>query len=178
MNKVQKIREEVVRLFNHVKDSKFESDSGAFYYLKDLLDFIDSLQEEPISDDLGKAAKGFSNNLDNIHGSIGEQTRNAFMAGAKWQKTKDESYSNDLGDYINELSKQFQDVSFAKLSRIAVRAAKWKEKQDQKTIELAEDHAKLVEMEKAENLKKLADAMYYAAQTMTTDASRLWKAMD
>jgi len=48
-DKVQKIREEVEKLFNHVKDSNFESDSGAFYYLKDLLSFIDSLQEEPKS---------------------------------------------------------------------------------------------------------------------------------
>jgi hypothetical protein len=31
----------------------------------------------------------------------------------------------DLCDYINELSKQFPEVSFAKLSRIAVRVAKW-----------------------------------------------------
>ena len=51
-DKVQKIREEVERLFNHVKDSNFESDSGAFYYLKDLLDYIDSLQEEPVSEEL------------------------------------------------------------------------------------------------------------------------------
>lgn len=47
-DKVQKIREEVQRLFNHVKDSDFESDSGAFYYLKDLLEFVDSLQEEKV----------------------------------------------------------------------------------------------------------------------------------
>jgi hypothetical protein len=33
--------------------------------------------------------------------------------------------SEDLGEYINELSKQFPEVSFAKLSRIAVRVAKW-----------------------------------------------------
>lgn len=45
-----------------------------------------SLQEEPVSEDLEKSAKDFSNNLDNIYGSIGEQTRNAFKAGAKWQK--------------------------------------------------------------------------------------------
>ena len=39
---------------------------------------------EPVSEDLEEAAKDFSNNLDNIYGSIGEQTRNAFKAGAKW----------------------------------------------------------------------------------------------
>jgi dsRNA-specific ribonuclease len=31
---------------------------------------------------------------------------------------------------------------------------------------------------KLEEIKKLADAMYYAAQYLTTDASRLHKAMD
>lgn len=36
-----------------------------------------------------------------------------------------EGVSEELSDYINELSKQFQEVSFAKLSRIAVRVAKW-----------------------------------------------------
>ena len=50
----------------------------------------------------------------------------AIEFGAKWQKAKDESTTEDLGEYINELSKQFPEVSFAKLSRIAVRVAKWK----------------------------------------------------
>ena len=61
---------------------------------------------------------------------------------------QEEPVGDDLGEYINKLSKQFQEVSFAKLSRIAVRVAKWQEKQDQKTIELAEDHAMLAGMEK------------------------------
>lgn len=38
---------------------------------------------------------------------------------------KGEPVSEGLGNYINELSKQFPEVSFAKLSRIAVRVAKW-----------------------------------------------------
>jgi hypothetical protein len=42
---------------------------------------------------------------------------------------KEEPVSEDLGDYINELSKQFPEVSFAKLSRIAVRVAKWQKEQ-------------------------------------------------
>ena len=40
-------------------------------------------------------------------------------------KNSQEPVSGDLGEYINELSKQFQEVSFAKLSRIAVSVAKW-----------------------------------------------------
>jgi hypothetical protein len=36
----------------------------------------------------------------------------------------------------------------------------------------------MTDKEKLERLKKLADAMYYAAMYLTTDASRLHKAMD
>lgn len=46
-----------------------------------------------------------------------------------YQYYKEEPVSGDLGDYINELSKQFPEVSFAKLSRIAVRVAKWQKEQ-------------------------------------------------
>ena len=129
---------------------------------------------------------------------------------------QEEPVNKDLEEYINELSKQFSEVSFAKLSRIAVRVsrwqqnqdvknklpkvtdrtdldeyayqcaydmsndwaidnptwhdvedacklgAKWQEKQDQSTIELAEDHAMLAGMNKMEeqmmkNLWKPAD---------------------
>ena len=42
---------------------------------------------------------------------------------------QEEPVSEDLGEYINELSKQFPEVSFAKLSRIAVRVAKWQKEQ-------------------------------------------------
>lgn len=66
---------------------------------------------------------------------------------------QEEPVSEDLGDYINKLSKQFPEVSFAKLSRIAVRVAKWQKKQDQETIEVAEDHAMLAGMEKMKEEK-------------------------
>jgi len=42
---------------------------------------------------------------------------------------QEEPVSEDLGEYLYELSKQFPEVSFAKLSRIGVRVAKWKEGQ-------------------------------------------------
>lgn len=41
----------------------------------------------------------------------------------------EEPANEDLGEYISELSKQFPEVSFAKLSRIAVRVAKWQKQQ-------------------------------------------------
>ena len=95
-NKVQKIRKEIERLYNQsLADENRQADRGLeraanvsygkSKACKELLSFIDSLQEEPVS--------------------------------------------KDLGEYINELSKQFPEVSFAKLSRIAVRVAKWQKEQ-------------------------------------------------
>jgi len=50
----------------------------------------------------------------------------------KWlswlEKQGEPKLSEDLGEYIAELSKQFPEVSFAKLSRIAVRVKNWLEK--------------------------------------------------
>lgn len=45
------------------------------------------------------------------------------------EKQREPELYEDLGDYIAELSKQFPEVSFAKLSRIAVRVKNWLEKQ-------------------------------------------------
>lgn len=69
-----------------------------------------------------------------------EDERKQFMReldsnGYKWNEDilrieKKEPVSEDLGEYINELSKQFPEVSFAKLSRIAVRVAKWQKEKD------------------------------------------------
>ena len=49
-----------------------------------------------------------------------------FKAGAKWQLAKIKSITlDDLREFINELSKQFPEVSFAKVCKIATRTAKW-----------------------------------------------------
>ena len=101
MDKVQKIREEVEKRFEQIKNSKRESDSGAFYQLKELLEFIDSMQEEPISEELEEASEKCIKEL------IPEAELNSatpfaleyvvkllhetFKAGAKWQKKQDQS---------------------------------------------------------------------------------------
>lgn len=56
------------------------------------------------------------------------------------EKQKDISDVNgDLGEFIKELSKQFPEVSFAKLARICKRTANWLKKQsEQKEINLVE----------------------------------------
>ena len=48
------------------------------------------------------------------------------------QMRGEEPVGEDLGEYIDKLSKQFPEVSFAKLSRIAVRVAKWQREQMEK----------------------------------------------
>ena len=85
MDKAELIRHEIEKRRNHNLAIGNPLFSAMAEEDIELLCFIDSLQEEPVSDDLEKAAKDYSNNLDNIYGSIGEQTRNAFKDGAKWQ---------------------------------------------------------------------------------------------
>ena len=92
---------------------------------------VKALQEEHVSDDLEKTIDTY---LATYFGSEKEKQEWPFLKKmaiyfAKWQKTKDESTTEELGEYINELSKQFPEVSFAKLSRIAVRVAKLQKKQ-------------------------------------------------
>ena len=93
-------------------------------YRLNLIRAIEYLQEEPVSEDLEEVAQEYTEK-----GSKCQEELDAFKAGAQWQKEKDESITKDLSEYINELSKQFPEVSFAKLSRIAVRVAKWQKEQ-------------------------------------------------
>lgn len=58
---------------------------------KIILPYIDSLQEEPVSEDLEEATKEWSENEDNVRGcdyiSL-VRVEEAFKAGANWQKDK------------------------------------------------------------------------------------------
>jgi len=108
------------------------------YGVKDIANRLRRTMIEPVSEELEKASKEWLRpKLDKSYANYGEAkmmelTRfdgyamlDAIEFGAQWQKAKDEFTTEDLGEYINELSKQFPEVSFAKLSRIAVRVAKW-----------------------------------------------------
>lgn len=129
-DKVQKIREEVEKL--RIKNTEsFDCGcdgtkcAGYDMACDDILSFIDSMQEEPVSEDLEKEISRCILDEDMNFDSCARHFAN-------WQKTKDESTTEDLGEYINELSKQFPEVSFAKLSRIAIRVAKWQKQQFEK----------------------------------------------
>ena len=89
----------------------------------DILRYIDSMQEKPVSK---------------------QKLSNVKRIGKEW---KEEPVSEDLGEYINELSKQFPEVSFAKLSRIAVRVAKW---QQQQILPMTEHICRICQKQKTE----------------------------
>lgn len=85
-------------------------------------------KEDTVSEELEETSKYYASNNTPWDDCVNEM-QESFKAGAKWQREKGESTTEDLGMYINELSKQFPEVSFAKLSRIAVRVAKWQKEQ-------------------------------------------------
>ena len=134
-DKVQKIREviEIVvnRRLNLLNGDYFDLNKEVDGFTNEIMDIINSMQEEPVSEELEEAALMHFNDVMEYEIKTGHKMAHmtSFKAGAKWQKVKDESTTEDLGKYINELSKQFPEVSFAKLSRIAVRVAKWQKKQ-------------------------------------------------
>ena len=99
-------------------------------------------KEDPVIEDLEEVSKKYSSCIyleevlsDDDKEVLKERLINNFKAGAKWQKEKGESTTEDLGEYLYELSKQFPEVSFAKLSRIGVRVAKWQKEHLLKTAD-------------------------------------------
>lgn len=229
-DKVQKIRNEVERLRNELiqereKGYGSDVDDACILELQNVLTYIDSLQEEPVSEDLEEFALQYaghhapydscmqevedavkagakwqkkhenpvSEDLEeaakhntfkyvfdkNVKETLISELKyignNSFKDGAKWQKEKDESTTEDLGEYINELSKQFPEVSFAKLSRIAVRVANWQKEQFEKnrlkhcdsiTNEQAELEQGFVDqhIEKFNRMPTFLDAIEYGMQ--------------
>ena len=126
-DKLQKVRAEVERLMNELiterkKGFGSDVDDACILELNNVLSYIKFVQEESVSKPID-----FEKELYKAFGQVKDFTLG--MRIAKWfydiGKNSQEPVSEDLGEYINELSKQFPEVSFAKLSRIAIRVAKW-----------------------------------------------------
>lgn len=102
MDKVQKIREEVKKLmygFNleadiaSCEDAEAEKLADIKYQLcKKILDYIDNVQKEPVSDDLEKASDDYAHST--LVGSSSVK-KNSFKAGARWQQEKDKKWLAD-----------------------------------------------------------------------------------
>ena len=119
-------------LSNYLRGSEAEE---VIAKLEESVEDSELFKEEPVSEELEKVSDKYREDIESDYSNDmfdrGDIMK-AFEAGANWQREKDESTTEDLGKYINELSKQFPEVSFAKLSRIAVRVAKWQKEQDKK----------------------------------------------
>lgn len=121
MSKVEQIRKEIERrkeILSNIQTS--DSEVANFYEGKakaynEVFELIDSLDDK-------------CDGCNNVKGCV------TCVDGSEWAHYED-PVSGDLGEYINELSKQFPEVSFAKLSRIAVRVAKWGMKQAEVKIQ-------------------------------------------
>lgn len=99
MDKLEKLRKEVERLQNELiqeKEKGFgsDTDNACILELQNILTYIDSLQKEPVSDDLEKTSKEYADKnyaewLDFVYGDERDDhysISNAFKAGANWQK--------------------------------------------------------------------------------------------
>ena len=124
-DKVHKIKDWISNEQEGLMDAngnfEYPEHEGAYHILCSLDTYIDSMQEEPVS--------------------------------------------NDLEELINKLSKQFPEVSFAKLSRIAVRVAKWQKQQFEKN---RLKHCDSITNEQAELEQKFLDQHLDKYQRMPT----------
>lgn len=132
-DKVQKIKEEIVRRRNSLpKETEHEGlkavYGGIAHELTELLEFIDSLPEEPASEDLEEAARHYLLNthtspLNNIlhraaliiEMQYHEDIENAFKAGAEWQKKKSmQDLLEKAEDAISMISRHYvgEDYTF------------------------------------------------------------------
>ena len=145
-------------------------------YRLNLIEAIECLQEEPVSEDLNKAASRYAKEEYNRKSPaiLPDRCRGcyaplmyAFKAGAKWGKDQamaeikaqsmalvhgcpEESENDDL----EEAAEDYGIRQGAELKPFAIKyfkaGAKWQKEQDKETIELAEDHAMLAGMNRME----------------------------
>lgn len=106
MTDKEKIRAEVERLY---KEVKAEEDAGYNDALDDIKAFIDSMQEEPVSEDLWEAAQTYYEELQKEKFE-GSDVIDAFYAGNKWKKQQmmkeahiykvEQHYDRRIGKYL------------------------------------------------------------------------------
>lgn len=99
----QKILAEIKKLIHN----KWYCEENTVLALEDVKNFINSLQEEPVSEDLKVAAQEYEQNRKDYDAtSDNEIVRRAFKAGAKWQKEKLTAWLKREADFlIQELKK-------------------------------------------------------------------------
>ena len=88
-DKVQKIREEIERLKKNWQLGRSSEAKYRVEMLEEISYLIDSMQEEPVSEDLEKVADQYSESVESDYSNDMFDSHNIFEAviyGAKWQK--------------------------------------------------------------------------------------------
>ena len=92
MNKIKFVKAEIERLKNELiqeaeKGCKSEFDEGRISAFENMITFIDSLEEEPVSNDLEEAARKIATRHSHITGdTYYDNDAWFFKKGAQWQK--------------------------------------------------------------------------------------------
>lgn len=119
MTDKEKIREEVQRLMSELIQEKekgygSDTDDACILELQNVLTYIDSLQEEPVSNDLKEAATKYARkqvaNPDYPTYNDEYEMECAFEAGAQWQKENlwKDAQSDDLPEIDREVIVLYQ----------------------------------------------------------------------
>lgn len=168
------IKQEIERLKEHTAkcgypgQGEFENGNreGRNWVCDKLLSFIDNLPEEPVSEDLEKAAYeyaiewsfGRESEIDFEH--VFEYVNDAFKAGAEWQKERDYlQYSHirlkDIKDAWQTLKKNKPDIeSYPPIC--FVKGAEWQKQQNQESSCEAETNC----TPENDDLEEAAEAFY------------------
>ena len=125
MTQIEKIKSEIERLQAKTSIGLNEYDmgyeNGKAEVCRLLLNFINSLQAEPVSEDLMEAANGYAFDLDT--GDL-NTNRDTFIAGANWQKEQmmvkaidgEVGYWNIRGLFVNmEMPNELEEGDKVKL---------------------------------------------------------------
>lgn len=147
-DKVQKIRKEVERLQDLTmdKNKNFYSEASAveYYALCNIEHFIDSMQEEPVSNNSALLPCIYNRTLE-------ERVKYCKYCSAACEGRVKEPVSDELEAYSKELADiaNWECGIAVDYAMYLIKAgAQWQKEQDKETIELAEDHAMLAGMER------------------------------
>jgi hypothetical protein len=121
-DKVQKIREEVIRLKSRICNNSFLSDyekgcnDGREDICDNLISFIDSLQEEPVSEELEEAAWQYYDRNKPLLPSelvLHKELIDFFKAGVRWKEQNDSNLSEVLyRDNLDEMAEGYSSCTY------------------------------------------------------------------
>jgi hypothetical protein len=119
MNKAEKIREEVEMVINRrlnlLNGDYFDLNKEVDGFTNEIMDIIDSLQEEPVSEDLEYASEKYACRFSSSKYGH-DKVKDAFITGAQWQKKQ---------IVLNDNNKEYHRVHSTTLKRLYMNETKY-----------------------------------------------------